>query len=82
MNAAVAGLGIACIELDALFWAPNWTVTPEEVFQARVAEAVTADAWVADGNYRATRRPRRKCSSANRSQAVSAEPFRPSTSWR
>ena len=44
-------LSIPHIELDALFWGPNWTEAPNEVFRARVAEAVKQPRWVADGNY-------------------------------
>jgi adenylate kinase family enzyme len=43
------------IELDALQWEPNWTPARPEVFRERVAEAVTGEAWVADGNYSAVR---------------------------
>ncbi len=39
------------IELDALFWEPNWTQAPREVFRQRLAAAVAGDAWVVDGNY-------------------------------
>ena len=39
------------IELDALFWGPNWTPPLEEEFRARVQKMVAADAWVVDGNY-------------------------------
>jgi adenylate kinase family enzyme len=28
--------GLDCIELDALYWEPNWQATPLEVFRARV----------------------------------------------
>ncbi len=40
------------IELDALYWEPNWASASESVFRARVAEATTGECWVADGNYR------------------------------
>lgn len=39
------------VELDSLFWGPNWTECPTEVFRDRVAEATSGDAWVVDGNY-------------------------------
>jgi len=48
-------LGIPHIELDALHWGPNWTPAPTEVFVERVAKALSGNAWVADGNYRAVR---------------------------
>ena len=39
------------IELDALYWAENWTGVPEDEFQARVRAAVEGERWVIDGNY-------------------------------
>lgn len=39
------------IELDALHWGPNWTAASDQVFRARVAEALKGDCWVVDGNY-------------------------------
>jgi adenylate kinase family enzyme len=44
-------LGLAHVELDALYWGPNWTPAPPEVFRARAAEALAGAAWVTDGNY-------------------------------
>ena len=44
-------LGLPHVELDALYWEPNWRAAPPEVFRARVAEALRGDAWIADGNY-------------------------------
>ena len=44
-------LGLPHVELDALYWEPNWTPAPAETFRARVAEALQGGAWVADGNY-------------------------------
>ncbi|MBN1260263.1 MAG: adenylate kinase [Anaerolineae bacterium] len=46
-----AALQIPHIELDALYWAPNWEPAPVEVFRARVADVLQGDAWVIDGNY-------------------------------
>jgi adenylate kinase family enzyme len=39
------------IELDALHWEPGWVMAELDVFRDRVARAVAADRWVADGNY-------------------------------
>lgn len=39
------------IELDALYWGPDWQALPTERFRQRVAEATQAERWVADGNY-------------------------------
>ena len=44
-------LGMPHVELDALFWGPDWTPVPDETFRARVAEAVAGDRWVVDGGY-------------------------------
>ena len=44
-------LGVPHIELDRLYWGPNWTGADEETFRARVREATSADRWVCDGNY-------------------------------
>jgi adenylate kinase family enzyme len=47
-------LGLRHIELDALFWGPNWTAVEPEVFRHRIREAIAAapGGWVTDGNYR------------------------------
>jgi adenylate kinase family enzyme len=44
-------LHIPHVELDALFWGPQWTARPPEVFQVLTAEALRGEAWTADGNY-------------------------------
>ncbi|PSB09348.1 adenylate kinase [filamentous cyanobacterium CCP1] len=44
-------LQIRHVELDALHWEPNWTAVSDEVFQARVMDALKGDCWVVDGNY-------------------------------
>lgn len=46
-------LGVPYIELDALHHGPNWSAPTDEMFQARVREAMDAapDGWVIDGNY-------------------------------
>ena len=43
------------IELDALYWEPNWTAASPQVFRNRVTEALSGDRWVVDGNYSAVR---------------------------
>jgi adenylate kinase family enzyme len=48
-------LGVRHVELDALNWQPNWTETPLDVFRASIADALSANAWVVDGNYRKVR---------------------------
>jgi adenylate kinase family enzyme len=44
-------LGVPFVELDALNWQANWTMTDVETFQAGVRQATAGDEWVVDGNY-------------------------------
>lgn len=44
-------LGIPHVELDAFYWGPHWTESPRDVFRERVAQALSGEAWVTDGNY-------------------------------
>jgi len=39
------------IELDALYWLPNWDHIPDNAFRARVDGATRAPRWVVAGNY-------------------------------
>ena len=41
------------IELDAVFWAPQWVEKPLEEFRAEVSTLLSrcVDGWVCDGNY-------------------------------
>lgn len=43
-------LGVPFVEEDALAWEPNWTEAPRDVLRQRLAEALSGDAWVVDGN--------------------------------
>jgi len=43
------------VQLDALYWGPNWQPRPQREFLESVAAAVSAPQWVVDGNYRQTR---------------------------
>ena len=43
------------VELDALFWGPNWTPADDTLFRERVTTALSGDAWVCDGNYSSVR---------------------------
>ena len=47
---------LAHVELDALFWEPNWTEAAPDVFRARTIAALDAadqahGGWAVDGNY-------------------------------
>jgi hypothetical protein len=44
-------LGLPHVEMDALFWGPDWTPVPAERFRERVAAAAEAPGWVMDGGY-------------------------------
>jgi adenylate kinase family enzyme len=46
-----ARLGVPHVELDALFWGPNWTPPDDDAFRAFVRRVAGADRWVIDGNY-------------------------------
>jgi adenylate kinase family enzyme len=53
-----AALDLPFIELDRLHWGPNWLALSEtdpDEFARRVREAISADAWVSDGNYEMVR---------------------------
>jgi adenylate kinase family enzyme len=48
-------LGLKFIELDALYWEPNWMNAARDVFRQRVAAATSSPAWALAGNYSAVR---------------------------
>jgi adenylate kinase family enzyme len=51
----IAGhLCLRFVELDALYWEPEWTHPPVDVFRERVAEATAGDGWAVAGNYSRT----------------------------
>ncbi len=43
--------GLPWVELDQLFWGPDWTAKPLEAFRALASEAAAGERWVIDGNY-------------------------------
>lgn len=47
-------LQVPCIEMDRLFWGPNWHKPDDDEFFNTVREALKAPAWVLDGNYTRT----------------------------
>jgi adenylate kinase family enzyme len=47
-------LRVPFVELDALFWQPEWTESPDEEFLPKVADATSGDGWVVAGNYHRT----------------------------
>ena len=46
-------LGCAHVEMDSLFWGPDWESVGQKEFLRRVDAATQGDSWVADGNYTA-----------------------------
>lgn len=44
-------LHIPHIELDALYWLPNWVSREPEEFRTLVKDAIANEHWVLDGNY-------------------------------
>ncbi len=47
--------GVPYIEMDALYWRPQWREPSDAEFLPQVAEAVAGEAWVLDGSYSRTR---------------------------
>jgi len=53
-----SALDLPCIELDRLNWGADWrdlSKTDPDEFIQRVRDAISADAWVSDGNYAVVR---------------------------
>jgi len=49
-------LALPYIEMDTLYWRPDWQGTPDDVMFARLEAALsTTPGWVLDGNYNRTR---------------------------
>ena len=46
--------GIKLIHLDQKYWKPNWVRTDSDVFKEKVAEMISRDEWIIDGNYNST----------------------------
>lgn len=47
-------LQIPFIELDAIFWGPNWSEPEDSELFPKLSAALTGDNWVLDGNYSRT----------------------------
>lgn len=48
-------MGAPHVELDGLFWGPDWEPHAPADFRARVSAAVHGERWVVDGNYSSVR---------------------------
>lgn len=51
-------LGLPVIHLDWHYWKPGWVETDKDEWERTVAELITGDAWIMDGNYAGTFRMR------------------------
>ncbi len=49
-----AALGLPYIEMDAVFWLPDWTEPHDDDFLPALTESLAGNAWVLDGNYHRT----------------------------
>jgi adenylate kinase family enzyme len=47
-------LNIPFVEMDAIFWGPEWTFPEDDKLFRRLAAALEAESWVLDGNYTRT----------------------------
>lgn len=45
-------LSLPVVHLDVLFWKPGWIESDDDEFRARIAEALSGDAWVCEGDFR------------------------------
>jgi len=43
------------LEMDALFWLPNWGEPSDAEFFTRLTQALVGESWILDGNYNRTR---------------------------
>lgn len=50
-----AALGVPHVELDSLYFAPDFSTAPLSLLRDRTRAAISADHWVTDGNKRAVR---------------------------
>lgn len=48
-------LSLPYIEMDVLYWLPEWQGTSDDEFYAKLATALAAPGWVLDGNYNRSR---------------------------
>ncbi len=48
-------LDLPLIEMDAVYWGPNWTEPTDEVFIPKIEQLTTKTRWILDGNYSRTR---------------------------
>jgi adenylate kinase family enzyme len=44
-------LGLRFIELDSLYWGPDWVPREQTEFERSVVQAISSERWLVDGNY-------------------------------
>ncbi len=47
-------LDLPYVEMDDIYWGPNWTKPDDDVFFANLEKEINKDRWVLDGNYSRT----------------------------
>ena len=47
-------LAVPYVEMDALYWKPNWGESSDAELFAKLEQALARPAWVLDGNYKRT----------------------------
>jgi adenylate kinase family enzyme len=50
-TAIAAHTGLQRVDLDQLFWGPDWTPLDTAVFHKGVRDGLAGPSWIADGNY-------------------------------
>src|SRR6059058_6312041 len=50
-----AALGVPHVELDSLYFGPDFTTAPLSVLRERTSAAIAGERWITDGNKRAVR---------------------------
>ncbi|CAA9542630.1 MAG: DNA topology modulation protein [uncultured Thermomicrobiales bacterium] len=53
-RALSAKTGLPLIHLDLAFWKPGWVAPSEDEWREKQRGLLSADAWIADGNYHET----------------------------
>ncbi|MBK8550670.1 MAG: hypothetical protein IPL53_06255 [Ignavibacteria bacterium] len=47
-------LKIPLLEMDKIFWKPDWTIPDELEFFSKLKDELNSDRWILDGNYKRT----------------------------
>jgi adenylate kinase family enzyme len=54
-QALARALSFPHVELDTLYWLPNWVPRTSDEFRALTVQALSQNCWVTDGNYSVVR---------------------------